>query len=41
MRASGRFRYTLEMLLKQRRWEQDVPGNIARAVSHWPGVLNK
>ena len=23
----------------QRRWEQDIPGNIARAEANWPGVL--
>ena len=23
----------------QRRWERDVPGNIARGVANWPGVL--
>jgi hypothetical protein len=25
----------------QRRWEQDVRGNIAKAVINWPAVLNK
>ena len=25
----------------QRRWEQDVPGNIAKAQANWPAVLNK
>jgi YHS domain-containing protein len=25
----------------QRRWEQDVPGNIQKAQANWPGVLNK
>jgi hypothetical protein len=25
----------------QRRWEQDVPGNVIKAVANWPGVLNK
>ena len=24
----------------QKRWEQDIPGNIAKADSNWPGVLN-
>ncbi|MEM9811217.1 MAG: YHS domain-containing (seleno)protein [Pseudomonadota bacterium] len=24
----------------QRRWERDIPGNIARADANWPGVLN-
>lgn len=24
----------------QKRWEQDVPGNIAKANTNWPGVLN-
>ncbi|MEL6492816.1 MAG: YHS domain-containing (seleno)protein [Cyanobacteria bacterium J06621_3] len=24
----------------QQRWQQDVPGNIARADQNWPGVLN-
>jgi hypothetical protein len=23
----------------QRRWERDIPGNIARADANWPGVL--
>jgi hypothetical protein len=23
----------------QRRWERDIPGNIARAEANWPGVL--
>jgi hypothetical protein len=23
----------------QRQWEQDVPGNIAKAVANWPAVL--
>jgi flagellar biosynthesis chaperone FliJ len=31
MRASGRFRYTLEMLLKQRRWEQDASATRERS----------
>ena len=25
----------------QRIWEQDIPGNIARGVVNWPGVLDK
>lgn len=25
----------------QRRWEQDVPGNISKAEANWPGVLQK
>ena len=25
----------------QRRWEQDIPGNIAKAKGNWPAVLNK
>jgi YHS domain-containing protein len=25
----------------QRRWEQDVPGNIQKAQANWPGVLAK
>ncbi|HYT66855.1 MAG TPA: YHS domain-containing (seleno)protein [Vicinamibacterales bacterium] len=25
----------------QRRWEQDVPGNIAKGQANWPAVLNK
>lgn len=25
----------------QRRWERDVPGNIARADANWPAVLEK
>ncbi|MEM8641968.1 MAG: YHS domain-containing (seleno)protein [Cyanobacteria bacterium P01_G01_bin.54] len=25
----------------QRRWEQDIPGNIARADRNWPGVLTQ
>ncbi|MFK8185275.1 MAG: YHS domain-containing (seleno)protein [Phormidesmis sp.] len=24
----------------QRRWQQDIPGNIAQADQNWPGVLN-
>jgi hypothetical protein len=24
----------------QRRWERDIPGNIARGEANWPGVLN-
>ena len=24
----------------QQRWEQDIPGNIAKADGNWPGVLN-
>jgi len=24
----------------QRRWERDIPGNIARADANWPGVLS-
>ena len=24
----------------QRRWQRDIPGNIARANENWPGVLN-
>lgn len=24
----------------QRRWERDIPGNIARAEANWPGVLS-
>ena len=24
----------------QSTWEQDIPGNIAKANGHWPGVLN-
>lgn len=24
----------------QSRWEQDIPGNIAKADQNWPGVLN-
>ena len=24
----------------QRRWQQDIPGNIARADQNWPGVLS-
>lgn len=24
----------------QRRWQRDIPGNIARANDNWPGVLN-
>jgi len=23
----------------QRRWERDIPGNIARAGANWPAVL--
>ncbi|HJR59430.1 MAG TPA: YHS domain-containing (seleno)protein [Vicinamibacterales bacterium] len=23
----------------QRRWEQDIPGNISKAVANWPAVL--
>jgi len=25
----------------QRRWERDIPGNIARAEANWPAVLSK
>jgi len=25
----------------QRRWEQDIPGNIAKAEANWPAVLSK
>jgi YHS domain-containing protein len=25
----------------QRTWEQDIPGNIAKAIANWPGVLSK
>ena len=25
----------------QRMWAQDIPGNIARGVANWPGVLDK
>ena len=25
----------------QRRWEQDIPGYIAKGQANWPGVLNK
>ena len=25
----------------QRRWEQDIPGNIQKAQANWPGVLAK
>ena len=25
----------------QRRWEQDIPGNIAKAEANWPEVLSK
>ena len=25
----------------QMRWEQDIPGNIAKAQANWPAVLNK
>ena len=25
----------------QKRWERDIPGNIAKADNNWPGVLNK
>jgi hypothetical protein len=25
----------------QVRWDQDVPGNIAKAEANWPAVLNK
>jgi YHS domain-containing protein len=25
----------------QRMWEQDIPGNIAKAVANWPAVLAK
>jgi len=25
----------------QRMWEQDIPGNIAKGVANWPGVLTK
>lgn len=25
----------------QQRWEQDIPGNIARAQTNWPGLVDK
>ena len=25
----------------QRMWEQDIPGNIAKGLANWPGVLTK
>jgi hypothetical protein len=25
----------------QALWEEDIPGNIAKAKSHWPAVLEK
>jgi hypothetical protein len=25
----------------QMRWQQDVPGNIAKAEANWPAVLGK
>ena len=25
----------------QRRWEQDIPGNLAKGQANWPAVLNK
>ena len=25
----------------QRMWEQDIPGNIAKATANWPGALGK
>lgn len=25
----------------QRRWERDIPGNIAKADANWPGVLSR
>jgi len=25
----------------QRQWENDIPGNIAKAEAHWPAVLDK
>lgn len=25
----------------QRRWEQDIPGNIAKAKGNWPGILDR
>lgn len=33
--------YLLYSKSVQRRWEQDVPGNIARARANWPSVLDK
>jgi endo-alpha-1,4-polygalactosaminidase (GH114 family) len=24
----------------QKKWEKDIPGNIAKADKNWPGVLN-
>ncbi len=29
--------YTLDM---RKTWAEDIPGNIAKADGHWPGVLN-
>jgi hypothetical protein len=33
--------YLLYSKSVQRRWEQDIPGNIARAQANWPSVLEK
>ena len=33
--------YLIYSTAVERRWEQDVPGNIARAEANWPAVLNK
>jgi hypothetical protein len=33
--------YLLYSKSVQRRWEQDIPGNIARAQANWPSVLDK
>ncbi len=33
--------YLIYSTAVERRWEQDIPGNIARAQGNWPAVLNK
>lgn len=33
--------YLIYSTAVERRWEQDIPGNIARAQTNWPAVLSK
>ena len=33
--------YLIYSTAVERRWEQDIPGNITRAQSNWPAVLSK
>ena len=33
--------YLIYSTAVERRWEQDIPGNIVRATTNWPAVLSK